>query len=85
MQVLALSTKMRLHTHTTVSVSSVEEQVNKYNLSMHIHNFDIFYLACVRNFLTSYPSNFKPCHFVLVCNTVSQYIYMLTRKYYSCV
>ena len=50
---------------------------------MHIHNFDIFYLACVRNFLTSYPSNFKPCHFVLVSNIVSTCLLVSTIVVYT--
>ena len=47
-QVHALSTKMSHHTHTTASVSSVEEQLND-SCTYIMNNFDTyFFLACVK-------------------------------------
>ena len=56
-QVYAQFIKMYLHTHTTVSVSSVEEQLNK-QMIMHTHitnNFDTYF--CGDTFL-QFPLNF---------------------------
>ena len=83
-QVLAQSIKMYPHTHTTVSVLSVEEQVNKSCTYTCITN-SYFFLACVRYFLANYPLNFYSLAiYVLVCNTVNIFICSLVNTSFIC-
>ena len=80
-QVHARSTKIYLNTHTTASVSSVEEQLND---SYIMNNFDTYFFSCLCEsikymyFLANY--NFYVI-FVLVCNMVNIFILVST----SCV